>query len=48
MSFPRRRESGSLSYRDLIAVSDLLFLDPVVKPRDDGGKSWIPAYAGMT
>ncbi|MFP3012690.1 MAG: palindromic element RPE4 domain-containing protein [Rickettsia sp.] len=27
-----------MSYRDLIAVSNLLFLDPVVKPRDDRGE----------
>jgi len=48
MSFLRKRESNSLSYRDLIAVSKLLFLDPVVKPRDDTERSWIPAFAGMT
>ncbi|MFP3011636.1 MAG: palindromic element RPE4 domain-containing protein [Rickettsia sp.] len=32
----------------MIAVSNLLFLDPVVKPRDDSPKPWIPAFAGMT
>jgi len=48
MSFPRKRESNSLSYRELVAVSKLSFLDPVEGPRDNTERSWIPAFARMT
>ncbi|HJD57768.1 MAG TPA: hypothetical protein LFV92_00715 [Rickettsia endosymbiont of Ceroptres masudai] len=60
MSFPQKRESRKkrnvIPWLDhgiqlkilILLVFFIVFVDPVVKPRGDSEKYWIPAFAGMT